>query len=680
MVQRFASSLQRARGLAAAVLAACALLPAPAQAQSQGSSWWMPAHWTRWLPFQREPGPPPPTGVQDPHYGDSLFHFYQSRYFTSVTNLMVSQHFKRMPVHADEAEILRGGLFLSYGLHKEAGEVFAQLIERGAKPHVRDRAWYFLAKIRYQRGLMVEADDALGRIGKELPPDLEEDRQLLKASVLMATGRYGEAVELLKAVKTESDAIHYARFNLGVALIRDGKPLDGDPVLAALGGLATDNEELRALRDRANLALGFSSLQLNNTVLARDYLQRIRLNGPVSNKALLGFGWAAAQQGRYNHALAPWTELAKRDPSDIAVLEARLAVPYAYAELGAHQQSAALYQEAIAGFDAQSRAIDASIAAIRGGQLLDELIRRNPGDEMGWFWNIAELPDVPHVAPLAPILATHEFQEAFKNYRDLLFLGENLRQWQEKLSVLRDMLANRKQAFAERLPEVQARERTLNVAELEQRTDALRTELVRVETEADVAALADARERDLVERLASVRQVLANRPADMSDAEYAAAQDRARRAAGALLWQQNEQFPARLWNATRAMNEVERTLREAQRRDAALVRAQRDEPGRLDAFGQRIEALASRVDAMTPRIAQLTREQQAAVQDLVVAQLQLQQERLASFGTQARFAVAQLYDRAGVAKDKEGAAGAAGAATPAAVTPQSKEGAGAPAR
>ena len=129
------------------------------------------------------------TGVQSPHYGDSLFHFFQGRYFTAVTGLMVSQHFARVAPHDDEAEVLRGGLFLSYGLHREAGDVFARLIERGATPPVRDRAWFYLAKIRYQRGLLAEAEDALGRIEQRLPGELEEDRVLLQANVQMARGR-----------------------------------------------------------------------------------------------------------------------------------------------------------------------------------------------------------------------------------------------------------------------------------------------------------------------------------------------------------------------------------------------------------------------------------------------------------------------------------------------------------
>ena len=110
------------------------------------------------------PADPPPHPVVDPHYGDVLFYFYQGLYFPAITKLEVSQHFQRLPRQADEAEILRGGLLLSYGLHEQAAEVFEALLARGAPPSVRDRAWYFLAKVRYQRGLMPEASNALARI------------------------------------------------------------------------------------------------------------------------------------------------------------------------------------------------------------------------------------------------------------------------------------------------------------------------------------------------------------------------------------------------------------------------------------------------------------------------------------------------------------------------------------
>ena len=92
-----------------------------------------------------------PAVITAPHYGDTLFHFYQDHWFGAITSLMVSQHFGRVAPHDDEAEVLRGGMMLSYGLHEQAAEIFAKLIDQQAPQAVRDRAWFFLARIRHQR-------------------------------------------------------------------------------------------------------------------------------------------------------------------------------------------------------------------------------------------------------------------------------------------------------------------------------------------------------------------------------------------------------------------------------------------------------------------------------------------------------------------------------------------------
>ena len=47
---------------------------------------------------------------------------------------------------------------------------------------------------------------------------------------------------------------------------------------------------------------------------------------------------------------------------------------------------------------------------------------------------------------------------------------------------------------------------------------------------------------------------------------------------------------------------------------------------------------------MIPRVAALSQAQQVALQDIAVAALRQQQDRLADYAAQAQFAVAQLYD------------------------------------
>jgi tetratricopeptide (TPR) repeat protein len=585
--------------------------------------------------------------VRDPYFGATLYDFFQSRYFSALTGLMVSQQFGRVAHHADEAEILRGGLYLSYGLHREAAEIFTRLIDQGAPPAIRDRAWYYLAKIRYQRGLIPQAEEALGRIRGRLPPPLEDDRTLLAANLLMMRGDYAGAAVRLGALAKGDNASLYARYNLGVALVKSGEVARGSEMLDEIGVEPAVTEEFLSLRDKANVALGFAALQNKDPERAKVYLGRVRLSGMLASRALLAFGWASDELHQPKEALVPWMELAGRDTSDAAVLEAKLAVPYAMAQIGAYGPALEQYGAAINAFDEESNRLDGSIAAIRTGKLLDALIARNPGEEMGWFWNIDQLPEMRHGGHLVPVFAQHEFQEAFKNYRDLQFLARNLQDWESKLDVIGDMLDNRRQAFADRLPQVQVRERDVNIGRLEKRRDALGAELQDAGKKGDGVAFADARERALAVRLERVRAILDRQGASAEEEARA----RYRRVAGALGWQLVQEFPQRLWDTQKDFKQLAVELLQARERDARLVAAQREEPARFDRFGARIVALQQRVQALKPKVAQLVALQRQAVEDLAVADLEQQKERLAAYGNQARFAVAQLYDRAGVAQD-----------------------------
>jgi hypothetical protein len=597
-----------------------------------------------------EPAEPSKRPVAAPHYGDTLFHFYQDKYFSAVTSLMVSQHFTRLAPHDDDSEILRGGLLLSYGMHREAGQIFAQLIERGAPSKVRDRAWYYLAKIRWQRGLHADAEAAIAKIEGQLPAELEEDRGLLHANLLMARNEFAGAAEVLRGMapkdaKKPSQASLYARFNLGVALVKSGDVAGGSALLDEVGRMPGADEEQRSLRDRANVALGFAALQDGRSEDARAVLQRVRLQSLQANKALLGFGWAAANAKEHEKALVPWMELAGREVGDAAVLEAKIAVPYAYAELGAYGQSLEGYEAAVSAFDAENGALKDSIEIIRSGKLIAGLDAKNPGTEMGWFWNLQTLPEMPHAGHLTQVLAQHEFQESFKNYRDLVFLGNNLAQWRDSLVAFRDMLAERKKAYEQRLPITQSGEKgsRADLAAATSKRAALAAELERVQANGDVIAFTDERQDALLQRLAEVQAAM---QANAKDPEIAALGDKVRLLSGVLSWELSSQWSERLWNTTKALRDADRGLEEAQAREQRLARAQREEPQRFDAFAKRIDALAAQIDALIPRVASLTKDQQQHVQGIAVAALTQQQERLAQYQTQARFALAQLYDRA----------------------------------
>lgn len=577
--------------------------------------------------------------VRNPFYGEVLYQFYQQHYFTALSDLMTAQHFERLGPDAGDAELLRGGMLLSYGQHIEAGNIFEKLIKTGAAPAVRDRAWFYLAKIRYQRGYLVEAEEALLRIEGKLPGENEDERQILHALLLMNRQQYQQAADLLAGLRSKSDWVHYGRYNLGVALIKAGEMEKGAALLEQVGRTRMQGEELKSLRDKANVALGFTYLQGGWPELARTHLERVRLEGLMSNKALLGMGWAHAARDQQERALVDWNELQNRDPLDSAVQESLLAVPYALGKLGAHQKSLEKYEEAITVYTREMARLDSSITEIQAGKLSTLLLQRDTVEEMGWFWKLEQLPDVPETHYLAQLMAGHDFQEAFKNYRDLSFLSGRLEQWASDVASYQDMLATRRQGFRERLPTVLASKRVLDQGRLVLERDRYTRVLGTIDWDNDAEALANERERAQLAQLERIRRMMSRTPIDDENWQ------RYRLLRGLLRWNIETDYAARMSEVMKALQALNLALAETEMRRDTLSRAQQEMPASLDSFAGRIDALIPRIQAYQARTLELGRAQAGYIAELAVATLNAQRERLATYVTQARFAVAQIYDQ-----------------------------------
>ena len=115
---------------------------------------------------------------------------------------------------------------------------------------------------------------------------------MLEAQILIDAGEYDAAIALLQNWKGRTEWASYAKFNIGVALVRSGLVDEAAELLNELGDMDPFNRELTALRDKANVALGYALLQDGQYYAAKAPLQRVRMEGPFSNKALLGVGWA----------------------------------------------------------------------------------------------------------------------------------------------------------------------------------------------------------------------------------------------------------------------------------------------------------------------------------------------------------------------------------------------------
>jgi hypothetical protein len=596
--------------------------------------------------------------VRDLHYGTVLYEFYQQNYFSAAVNLLTAQQQQRLEHHDAEGQVLLGGLYLSYGLHTEAEQIFQKLIDENAEPAVRDRAWFYLGKIRYHKQLFREAGDALSRVGDALDESLQEEFRNLKANLLMAQKRYTEAVQSLTDISQRKGdaAAHYARFNLGVALVRAGREKEGVDLLREVGRLQTTEADLKALRDKANLALGYTLIK-SSPIIAKDFLSRVRLNGPFSNRALLGLGWAEAELQRYQQALVPWMELAKRDRVDIAVFEAQLAIGNVLERLRAYPQAMQAYDNAIKLYEQELTSLENTQAAVKAGRLWEDLLaqvsQQGSQNQMGWFWEAELLPDTPEARYLPTLMAGHGFHEAIKNLRDLRFLQDKLNRWEQEMPAFDHMLALRRDTYAAQLDRLTPEQTLDRVVDVRTSRDFLADELKRIKAAGDAMALATEKEQKLLDRLQKMEERIWRLSSERKVDRY---RDRYRFYKGLLEYDIHTTFAIRHRQVEKSLKALNAELDATLAQQDSLQNARAQAPKRFEGFQARIDNQRQRISDAEARVNAAFSEQQQQLQLMVDAELDQLHARLIDYLDQARFSLAHLQDLATSAVDTQGEA------------------------
>jgi tetratricopeptide (TPR) repeat protein len=598
-----------------------------------------------------DPNGLPPHPVQDLHYGDVLFYFFQDDYFDSITRLLAARELGRIPHSEGEAELLLGGLYLSLGEHVEAGNIFqALLAASNTTETVRNKAWFYLGKVWYQRGYLEESERALRQVSDHIDARISAERYMLLAQLMLRQGRYDDAIAALSSWHGARDWTAYAQFNVGVALVRLGRLPEAIGYLDRVGRIETRSEELLALKDKANLALGFALLQAKRPADARPVLERIRLEGPFSSKALLGVGWADSSLGDFKRALVPWLALRKQDLLDSAVQESFLTVPYAYNQLGASGQAAEFYSSAIESYDAELKRIDGSIEEIRSGNLLDRLLNDDKKDTLTWYWQLKTLPDAPESRYLYSLLASNEFQEGLKNYRELNFMSRNLDDWRDDLNAFDNMLETRQEAYNERVPKADAVIAATDLDALTRQRVEFESRLNEIEHSNDVAALGTPEEQKTWARLKRIEEFLS---AHADDPDLTEMREKARLMKGVMYWRLSESFRARLWNERRSVKELEASLIETQKGALAVRQARAGMPVNNGEFATRVQTMRDRMDQLQQRLDALSDKQNRYLQALAIDELGRQKQRIETYEVQARFELAAIYDKAANGKPAE---------------------------
>jgi hypothetical protein len=596
---------------------------------------------------------PPAKAPRDLYLGEAFYYAQQGEYFDGVSRLDTELgQFYRLdernldPFHLQSnfAEFSVGDFELSYRMHQRAGRAIKAVLEGNVSQDIRNEAAFRLARIYYQKSDPVNALHTIERIVGKVPDRIRDDELFLRAQIYMVNGRFAEAATILQGLKTAKGFEGFAGYNLGIALIQDGKEKEGIGQLDEAGRISSDNEATLSIKDKANLVLGYRLLESKQVAEAREYLDRVRLTGPFSDKALLGSGWSDVSGGNFDRALVPWTLLAQRNPTGKAVQESMLGVPYAYAQLQLHGKAALLYGSALESFGEELNKLDLSIKSIRQGSFLKALVREELKQDKNWVIRLRELPETPETYYLAELMASNDFQSSLQNYFDLEDLRKRLLAWDEYLDSYEQMIDLRRRYYEPLLPDIDKKFRVLDSQiklRLEQRQrldDRLKHMLIAPRP--DFLMTAD-------ERI--LRLQLAQLEAKYKDDSSAEADDARRRIArlnGRIDYDIKTTYDQRLTDAYKNLRQLDADVARLKKIYAAFVRTRQAATQSYQGYDEQIRHARNRSRDAKEKVASLMARQGHMLEVMATHELEQRRERLEGYQVKARFAIAESYDRA----------------------------------
>jgi hypothetical protein len=205
------------------------------------------------------------------------------------------------------------------------------------------------------------------------------------------------------------------------------------------------------------------------------------------------------------------------------------------------------------------------------------------------------------------------------------------------------LIRHRRANYEPLLPQVDAHFRELDAdmrLRIEQR-DHLQQRLQNILTAPRPTLLATAEERVALERLKKIETALQH----TSGPDRAALQARVQHLEGVLTWHLYTEYPERLTQAHKDLHELNDDVGMLQERYTAFVRARQAAVHSYAGYDESISHLRTRDGEALERVNALLARQGQVIEAVAIDELKTRRQRLEAYQVQARYAVADSYDR-----------------------------------
>lgn len=579
--------------------------------------------------------------VTDLPYGAALYQLFQNKTLNAITEIDAGKYRNTLITQPDDAELLRGSLYFNYGLTEDAEQIFNQLLQQQKPESTQDRVWFNLARVQYEDGNFEAAEQLLARIANPLPELREQQRQYLLSSLFTRKQSFQQAADALQKINPRSIWRAYALYNLSVAQIAAGQEEAGYQGLENLQTLDLSDDEFAGLLDSSQLALGLNSLRHEQNDDAINHFLKIRFSGPISNKALLGIGWAWSQKSDLDTAMSYWKALQKKTQIDGATLESYLAIPYALELKQRKPQAIEYYRQAAANYDKLLLEQQNLISQITDNQLIDALIQHRILEDASI--NLLGEPTLEKNTAnyLYTLIADKPFQQEVRHYQELLDILDALLKWDDNIPVLSLMLNERRASFERKRPAIEGTAEFEHLNALRTQVAQLSQKVSAVADEENYRALATLPEAEYLQQLDDLKSLL-----DQLEGQQDLSQEKAKYQLlkGLLQYQIEIDYPTRWWRTTSQMNSLNQVMQQTDEAAQSLSIAAEKNDKTLSELETRIAGQSALIGNLLTQVDNLLARQRDTINQLAIDTLIAQQDYIKQLRLSARYSLARLYD------------------------------------
>ncbi|MEO9946001.1 tetratricopeptide repeat protein [Paraglaciecola sp.] len=638
----------------------------------------------------------PSNPVLQKAYQQVLYDYYQGDFAEGLTKISIleQQHPNGLLAISEslrgdiiEPELLKGAMSLAYGLNAQAAEIFTRLLRDKQSEKVSAYAWLLLGEAHHRSREFEQAAKAFANISMEQADTFFDtttrDHWLYLQSQLHGFLINSDTPKNTRRVKAQShwlqelsdDSIYrqYIAYNQALGLLQNGEV---ELAISELDSLASTNtglieswgnwvnplfdaeqkaqeeDEKAAIKDRANLTLAYVLMQQGEPHDAFRAFEKIRTEGLDYDGALLGYGWAAAEKGDWQIALAIWQKLIQMPQHSEFTLEAYIASAYAYEKAFAPKQAMNMLQSGVARFKQASNVLEMAHEQVSQPQFILDLIPSslNLEKQSDSYELLSEKGQQLNTQFIfKSISVSNEFKAGIEALKASLEIQTQLLNWQQRMSQYHLMLDERKVERNLRAENMSA-DRTLDkLADLKEVREQLAAHLQRAEELQDGSVFMSAQYQDWVKRvkrsqlrlkkIAQLKSQLNQTPLAES---YA---NRLDVVAGRLTWLSSEALPANMWQAKKALALLDQELLTTEKRQYDLLSQLARAPLYAEQW-QRVDSIAARLTVQIQKNEVLQQNLITQLSVIFKQAIVAHQDKVSNYLLQAQLATVRLSDQA----------------------------------